>query len=148
MTHQSRRLREWTERKTLGEVLGLPKVISVVVDSYLNDTKLSLLFRVPQKKYSVLGTRNSYYYQMTSALQYRVFWNHDQKLYAKRLLEEAHDALETSLFEEDSSDHNEIFVVWKRQFHQKKNQKRTKIFTLPIMDVVNIVPKNFLQMIV
>ena len=82
-------------------------------------------------------------YQMTSALQYRVFWNHDQKLYAERLLEEAHDALETSLFEEDSSDHNEIFRSLEKAIPSKKESKENKDFYITHHGCCKHCAKNF-----
>ena len=134
MIHKSKRLREWTERKTLGEVLGLPKVISFLVDSYLNDTKLSLLYRVPQKKYSVMDWEPeiSTINEMISALHSTESSGTMTRSFMLKCYCKKHLLLwKLPCLRKTFQTIIKFLLVWKRQFHQKKNQRKQRFLHYP-----------------
>ena len=130
--HSSQKLEDWTTEMTLGEVLGLPKVISTIMDSYLErgKEKMSLLFRVPRKDFSVMRWEPeiSTIYRMKTTLHFRVFWDHNQKASAKLLLEKAYNALEASSFGEDLPDHYSIFANLTNAIPSAEESKKNKQF--------------------
>lgn len=143
----SQKLWDWTREITLGEVLGLPKVLSFLIDSYLErgKEKMSLLFRVPRKDFSVMRWEPeiSTIYRMKTALQFRVFWDHNQKASAKLLLEKAYNALEASSFGEDLPDHYSIFANLTNAIPSAEESKKNKQFYITHHGCCKYCAKNF-----
>lgn len=145
--HSSQKLEDWTTEMTLGEVLGLPKVISFLIDSYLErgKEKMSLLFRVPRKDFSVMRWEPeiSTICRMKSAISFRVFWDPSQKASAKMLLEKAIYALEASSFGEDLSDHYAIFSSLTKAIPSAEESKKNKRFYITHHGCCKHCAKNF-----
>lgn len=145
--HSSQKLEDWTTEITLGEVLGLPKVISTIMDSYLErgKKKLSLLFRVPREEFSVMRWEPeiSTICRMKSAISFRVFWDPSQKTSAKLLLEKAIYALEASSFGEDLPDHYAIFTNLTKAIPSVEESKKNKQFYITYHGCCKHCAKNF-----
>lgn len=143
----SQKLEDWTMEMTLGEVLGLPKVISTIMDSYLERSKekKSLLFRVPHKDFSVMQWKPeiSMICRMKSAISYSVFWDYNQKASAKLLLEKAYNALEASSFGEDLPDHYSIFANLTNAIPSAEESKKNKQFYITHHECCKYCAKDF-----